>query len=519
MGKNFAAKYKKVRILGDFYIYVFIKVLENVEYDYIEEKIIYYKGNKRKTLYDMENPYFTISDENYCFSDLQSLDNLIEMYGTEDLEEIKELYERDCKSFLRYGVFDEFEESVKIVNTQINSILEAEPDSNFLEYFASICADYSEIVSLPVKAVENIIKKLQNDEKDELLDLFKEIIDSVKQAKMFAEEQMKDENNKKEERSLESLIGLDNIKKQVLDLKDYLKFLNKVKDCLNLEQPNLNMVFSGNPGTGKTTIARILGKYLYELGYVKKDIFKETTAQDFIEGYVGQTAIKSKKLLDENRGGLIFIDEAYVFASKAQSYAQEALVEILKELEKKETVFIFAGYKDEMKEFIDMNPGLQSRIGYYYNFKDYSLEELMDIFLYKIEKAKINITEEAKEKVKIIIDNKIKTIEEERQKKIKEEEEKTFDEKYEEYLFDEREKIDRNSKFGNGRFIDKLYDRILFAHAVRLNDTEDIEALSTITMEDLENLNLESMDLIIEKKQKIKTKEIVKPKIGFLREE
>lgn len=487
MEKNFAAKYKKVRLSDDFYIYVFIKILENVEYDLCEDKIIYTKGNKKKELYEMENPYFTISDDKDCFSDLQSLDNLIEMYGTEDLDEIKKLYERDCKSFLRYGIFDESEERVKIINTQVSSILEAEPDSNFLEYFASICSDYSEIVSLPVESIENIIKKLQNDEKEELLNLFKGIIDSVKQAKIFAEEQMKDENNeivaenindhdnKKEEKNLESLIGLDNIKKQVSDLKDYLSFINKSKNMLNIDTPNLNMVFLGNPGTGKTTIARILGKYLYELGYVKKNNFKETTAQDFIGGYVGQTAIKSKKLLDENRGGVIFIDEAYVFASSAQDFADEALVEILKELEKRETIFIFAGYSDEMKRFINMNPGLQSRVGYYFDFEDYTIEQLMEIFNLKLEKSGLLITDEARDKIRNLI----------------------FLEKG-----DGLEKENRN--FGNGRFIDKLFERVLISHSVNICDSEDIEELKTITSEDIKDDLLENI--------KIKTKT---QKIGF----
>ena len=161
------------------------------------------------------------------------------------------------------------------------------------------------------------------------------------------------------------------------------------KNKINLEPLNLNMIFTGNPGTGKTTIARIIAGILYDLGYVKNTNFIETTAQDFIGGYVGQTALKTRTLLDEHKGAVIFIDEAYVFASGGQLYADEAIAEILKEMESKETVFIFAGYKEEMKKFIDMKSGLYSRVGSIIDFKDYTLDELMDIFDRKVKVSSI----------------------------------------------------------------------------------------------------------------------------------
>ena len=106
------------------------------------------------------------------------------------------------------------------------------------------------------------------------------------------------------------------------------------------------MFFTGNPGTGKTTVARIIGELLYKMGYLKNNNVIEITPKDLIAGYVGQTAIKTGELLKKNKGGLIFIDEAYILAGEANRFAGEALVEIIKELEKNETVFIFAGYKD-----------------------------------------------------------------------------------------------------------------------------------------------------------------------------
>ena len=182
-------------------------------------------------------------------------------------------------------------------------------------------------------------------------------------------------------------------------------------------------------------------------------------------GYVGQTAIKTKDLINKNKDGVIFIDEAYSFSSNGQEFADEALVEILKEMENKETVFIFAGYTNEMKNFISMNPVIQSRVSTYLEFKDYSLEELTNIFINKVEKSKLKITDEALEKVKQIIE---KT--------------KHSDE-----------------KFGNARFIMQLFNKILLVHSLNVENTAS-DDIYTITESDInENLYRE---LNINSKQK-----------------
>ncbi len=269
------------------------------------------------------------------------------------------------------------------------------------------------------------------------------------------EEEKEEEVQEKEEldinQDLNSLVGLHDIKKEVEKLKAYLSFLKNSEGKLNLEIPNLNMVFYGNPGTGKTTVARIISKILYSLGYIKSDQFKEVTTGDFIAGYVGQTAIKTKDLINKNKGGVIFIDEAYSFDSKAQDFADEALVEILKEMEKKDTVFIFAGYTEEMKNFISMNPGIQSRVSTYLEFKDYSIEELMDIFQSKIENSKLKITEEALHQVRQIV-----------------------------------EKVAySDKKFGNARFIIQLFNKILMYHALNTVNEKDEKVIYMITANDI----------------------------------
>ena len=267
---------------------------------------------------------------------------------------------------------------------------------------------------------------------------------------------------------LNSLIGLENIKKEVFAWIKYLEFYEKVFEQTNLENPNLNMVFYGNPGTGKTTVARILTDILFGLNFIDNPILVEVTTSDFISNHVGETALKTKKLLDDFKGCLIFIDEAYAFNLENNKFASEALVEILKEMEKGDSVFILAGYKNEMKEFIDMNPGLESRIGNYLQFNDFSIDELMKIWEYKLNKHGFKQTE----KVNQIIKN---------------------------MLFE----ASKDKNYGNARYIDKIFDKAIFKHAINCEGIDDIEKLITLKSDDFDNIN-----------EQIKYKEKVK-RIGF----
>ncbi|MCI9084190.1 MAG: AAA family ATPase [Bacilli bacterium] len=249
---------------------------------------------------------------------------------------------------------------------------------------------------------------------------------------------------------LNNLIGLENIKREIRKLVSYLEFINKVKDKANIDSLNLHMVFSGNPGTGKTTVARLLADILYSMGYIKNNAVVEITPQACIAGYVGQTAIKTKGILDTYRGGLIFIDEAYGFNNDEENgFAKDAIVEIIKEMEKKETVFVFAGYKNQMKEFIDINPGLKSRIGYTIDFNDYSADELFQMFKKKINDSNLKLDFDAEDEFKKLLD---------------------------------KTNIENS---GNGRLVDNLYNKILLEHATRTKDIMDSNQLLTISKEDM----------------------------------
>lgn len=419
MEQNVVTIYKKIKIVEDLYLYKFKSIATNVEYDYVDNTITYEKNNKKFKIYDMEDPAFTVSDEKICFSD----------------------------------------------------------------YMMTGMSDWTAEVTFPLETIKSMLKELEDKQYESLKDRLRVIIDVDSdivnriQNQLIAQENIEPEKIKKslvKKETLEdviselnSLIGLEEIKLEINKLKQYLIFRKNTKDSINLSEPNLNIVFSGNPGTGKTTVARLLARIYYLLGYAKSDKFVETTAQDFIAGYVGQTATKTRELINKNKNGVIFIDEAYVFQSNGQEFADEALVEIIKEMESKNTIFIFSGYTNEMKKFIDMNPGIKSRIGYNMEFKDYSVEELYEIFNLKIKKAKLIVTPKAKEKI-------IKIIEENKELEA----------------------------FGNGRFIDNLFDKIIINHSFKINNFESVRKLKTITSDTIDE------ELIKSLKPKQKTKKI-----------
>jgi SpoVK/Ycf46/Vps4 family AAA+-type ATPase len=210
-------------------------------------------------------------------------------------------------------------------------------------------------------------------------------------------------------KELEELVGLSDIKNEVKSLINFAK-VNEIRKTKGLPTVSLSLhsVFFGPPGTGKTTIARLISKSFKSLGILKKGHLVETDRSQLVAGYVGQTAIKTKEVLDKALDGVLFIDEAYSLSSD-DDFGKEAIDTILKYMEdnRDRLIVIVAGYENEMAEFINTNPGLKSRFNKYFNFPNYSGSELLEILIRIIQKNKFIISEEAKGKLTYIINDAI----------------------------------------------------------------------------------------------------------------
>ena len=218
------------------------------------------------------------------------------------------------------------------------------------------------------------------------------------------------------------------------------------------------MVFLGNPGTGKTTIARLISDILYNLKYIKENKLVEVSVKDLVAEYVGQTAPKTNAVIEKAMNGVLFIDEAYALAStNDSSYNDEAIATLIQAMEnyRDKLVVIFAGYTKEMQAFLNSNSGITSRIGYTLEFDDYTTDELIQIFMGMATKAGFIVKEDAIKYLEEIIN------------------------KY------------RNMKnFGNARFVRNIYEKTVIKHASNVKDKKRKDVLKTITKNDINVENL-----------------------------
>ncbi len=245
---------------------------------------------------------------------------------------------------------------------------------------------------------------------------------------------------------INGLIGLSEVKENVRELLKYLEYSKKI-DTEGFA--NLNMIFKGNSGTGKTTIARLFAELFFKLGFIRQNKIIEVTSKDLIGSHLGETAPKTQAVIDTALDGVLFIDEAYtIMASKGGStsnYPAECMATICKamELYKNRLIVIFAGYTKEMNDFINENQGLMSRIGYELEFPDFSKDELIQIFKDEVAGNEFTLEDGVEAKIeKLIMKN----------------------------------KIGRN--FGNARFVTSLFDRLVITHSANYASDEELKIIT-----------------------------------------
>ena len=262
-------------------------------------------------------------------------------------------------------------------------------------------------------------------------------------------------------KELDDLIGLESVKKEVRSLANFVK-LQKQREAKGLKTAKVSyhLVFYGSPGTGKTTVARIIGRIYKDLGVLKKGHTVETDRSGLVAKYLGQTALKTDTVVQQAIHGVLFIDEAYALVPEdgnGQDYGQEAISTLLKRMEdyRDSLVVIIAGYRNEMQRFIDSNPGLQSRFNRYIDFPDYTGAELTDIFKMYMKKNQYTLAPDA-----------------------------------ENYL---REQLDyavahKDRNFGNARYARNVFEKSIQQQANRLAGKTNLskEELTELTVADLQ---------------------------------
>ena len=254
------------------------------------------------------------------------------------------------------------------------------------------------------------------------------------------------------QKELDGYVGLAAVKREVRSLIDLVKIHQlREKNGLPVTELSLHMVFSGSPGTGKTTIARLMARIYRSLGILSKGQLVEVDRSGLVAGYVGQTALKTKKAVEKALGGVLFIDEAYALnGSTGSDFGQEAIDTILKAMEdhRNDLVVIAAGYEDLMDRFIHSNPGLESRFNRFLHFQDYTPEELLEIFKMRCGKGCYELEEDAAGLVRDFL----------------------------------REENRDPESFGNARGVRNVFERVLVCQASRLAGRENV------TREDLQKL-------------------------------
>lgn len=329
---------------------------------------------------------------------------------------------------------------------------------SLLYRFFSVIAKVDNTVSLNESKWLEKLMSFTNSNKDYDLETFEKIASKHMSQPKYepANETHTDLGNPLDE--LSSLIGLKDVKQEVSAIADFVKIQQmRVNKGMKPVKMSYHCVFIGNPGTGKTTVARILAKIYGYFGILKKGHLVETDRSGLVAEYIGQTAVKTNKIIDSALDGVLFIDEAYsLVQGGGNDYGHEAISTLLKRMEddRGRLIVILAGYSEDMKHFIDSNPGLQSRFNRYIYFADYTADELKQIFLLNIEKNQYKLDEEGQTLLSDILNFAVEH---------------------------------KGKNFGNGRYVRNLFEKTIQNQAMRLSSKPNItaEELSLLTVDDL----------------------------------
>ena len=258
-------------------------------------------------------------------------------------------------------------------------------------------------------------------------------------------------------RELDELIGIADVKTKVRELANFAKIQQvRVAQGLKLIPTSYHTVYTGNPGTGKTTVARLMGRIFKSLGMLRKGHLIECDRSALVAEYVGQTAVKTNAVIDSARDGILFIDEAYSLVKEHEDFGQEAIETLLKRMEdeRDRLIVIVAGYPEEMKGFIHSNPGLHSRFARFIQFPDYHPLELCRIFSLLCRRSGLTLTQGLREKL---------------------------------IHYFHREHAERGENFGNARLVRNLFEGVINSQATRLAGVAELDAklLSWLDAEDL----------------------------------
>ncbi|MFC0558513.1 stage V sporulation protein K [Halalkalibacter alkalisediminis] len=276
---------------------------------------------------------------------------------------------------------------------------------------------------------------------------------------LFSTDQEKEEHDilTRFEKKLEDYVGLEEVKRLVNEIYAWL-YINQRREEMGLRASKqvLHMIFKGNPGTGKTTVARIIANFLHEMGILSKGHFMEVERADLVGEYIGHTAQKTRDVLKKASGGVLFIDEAYSLARGGEKdFGKEAIDTLVKAMEdhQHDFVLILAGYSKEMEYFLSLNPGLPSRFPISIDFPNYTTEQLMEMVRRMLREREYELTKDGEFHIKEHI------------RKIRQEQERTF---------------------SNGRYIRNIIEEAIRMQAVRLlkENRFDKEALLTMRRED-----------------------------------